>query len=120
MAKSKRRSTSPVPDAVREAVERTVQATVGSAQITRDRAQDAVDEVVKSAGQSRKAMTERVRGAIDERRPVTNEDIRELRTELRAIGRRLDAIEKRLPAPRARRGSSAQGAKKGGGRKRSS
>ena len=39
--------------------------------------------------------------AIDTRRPATYEDIRELKAELRAIGRRLDAIEERLPAQRA-------------------
>ena len=38
--------------------------------------------------------------AIDTRRPATYEDIRELKAELRAIGRRLDAIEERLPARR--------------------
>jgi hypothetical protein len=36
--------------------------------------------------------------AIDERRPATHEDVRELKAELRAIGRRLEAIEKRLAA----------------------
>jgi polyhydroxyalkanoate synthesis regulator phasin len=87
-------------DRVREAVERTVQATVGSAQLTRERAQEAVDEIVRGAEsglrQSRKVVTERVR-ALDERRPVTVEDLREVRAELRAIARRLDAIEERLP-----------------------
>jgi uncharacterized protein Yka (UPF0111/DUF47 family) len=88
-----RRRTNPkeLPDAVREAVERTVQATVGSAERTRD----TVDELVKG---SRKA----VAGAIDERRPATHDDIREIKAELRAIGRRLDAIEERLPAQRKR------------------
>ncbi len=79
-----------MPDAVRDAVERTIQATVGSAQLTRERAQEAVDEIVRG-----------VRGAIEERRPVTHEDIKALRTELRAISRRLEAIEDRLPAKRA-------------------
>jgi hypothetical protein len=73
-------------DAVRDAVERTVQATVGSAERTRD----TVDDLVKG---SRKAVAD----ALDERRPATHEDIRELQAELRAIGRRLDAIEERLP-----------------------
>ena len=97
-------------DRVREAVERTVQATVGSAQLTRVRAQEAVDEIVKGAEsglrQSRKAVTERVR-ALDERRPVTVEDLRDLRAELRAIARRLDAIEERLPAPSRRTASKS-------------
>src|SRR5918999_845278 len=84
-----RRRTTPkeLPDAVRDAVERTVQATVGSAERGRDRAQGAIGAVT---------------GAIDDRLPATNEDIRELRAELRR-----DEIEKRLPA---RKGSS--GAKK--------
>jgi DNA-directed RNA polymerase subunit F len=88
-----RRRTKPkeLPDALREAVERTVQATVGSAERTRE----TVDDLVKG---SRRA----VAGAIDERRPATGEDIREIRAELRAIGRRLDAIEERLPAKRKR------------------
>jgi gas vesicle protein len=86
-----RRRTTPkeLPDAVREAVERTVQATVGSPERTRD----TVDELVRG---SRRAVAE----AIDERRPATHEDIRELKSELRAIARRLEAIEKRLPAKR--------------------
>ena len=87
-----RRPTNPkdVSDAVRDAVERTVQATVGSAERTRERAQGAVDDVVGA-----------VTGAIDDRRPATHEDLRELRAELRAIGRRLDAIEERLPPKRS-------------------
>ena len=90
-----------LPDAVREAVERTLDATRESAQTTRSRAQEAVDELVKSAEAGAGAVRERVRGAIDERRPATSDDLRELRKELRAIGRRLDAIEGRLPAARA-------------------
>jgi hypothetical protein len=58
-----------VPDAVRDAVERTIQATVGSAQTTRERAQEAVDEVVRGAGASAESLRERVLGAIEERRP---------------------------------------------------
>ena len=89
-----------VSEAVREAVERTVHATVGSAQLTRERAQEAVDEVVRSAEAGAEAVQKRVRGAIEERRPVTQEDLKGLRTELRAIAKRLDAIEGRLPPPR--------------------
>jgi hypothetical protein len=85
------------PKELRDAVERTVQATVGSAERSRDRAQgdlanlrDSVDDIVRKA----------VTGALDAR-PATHEDIRELRAELRKIGRRLDAIEERLPAKRS-------------------
>jgi polyhydroxyalkanoate synthesis regulator phasin len=92
-----------LPDAVREAVEKTFQATRGSAQTTRSRAQDAVDEVVRGAEAGAGAVRERVKEAIEERRPATSDDIRELRKELRAIGRRLDRIEERLPAAPKRR-----------------
>jgi ABC-type transporter Mla subunit MlaD len=91
-----KRRTAP-PDALRDAVERTVQATRDSAQETRQRAQGALDELVDTLGRSRSA----VLGALDDRRPATQEDVRELKAELRKIGRRLDAIEKRLPAQRA-------------------
>jgi polyhydroxyalkanoate synthesis regulator phasin len=96
-----RRPSQQVPDAVREAVERTIQATVGSAQITRERAQEAVDEIVRGAGAGAETLRERIAEAFDERRPVTNEDLKEIRSELRAIARRLDSIEKRLPAKRS-------------------
>jgi hypothetical protein len=97
-----------LPDALREAVERTVQATVGSAERGRDRTQGAIDELAEAVDQlvrgaeagltrSRRA----VAGAIEERRPATYDDVRELKAELRAIGRRLDAIEERLPARRS-------------------
>ena len=98
-----RRKTTPkeLPDAVRDAVERTVQATVGSAERGRDRAQGAFGSVT---------------GAIEERLPATNEDIRDLKAELRRINRRLDELEKRLPAKR----SGGQKRSSGGGRKQSS
>ena len=101
---SRRRSTpKELPDAVREAVERTVQATVGSAERSRDRAQGALDGVVdrvRGAEASISRSTRVVTGAIDDRMPATHEDINELKAELRAVARRLDAIEQRLPAPR--------------------
>ena len=96
-----RRPSQQVPDAVREAVERTIQATVGSApKISRERAQEAVDELVRGAGASAESLRGRIADAFDERRPATHDDLKEIRAELRAIGRRLDAIEKRLPAPK--------------------
>ena len=77
-----------LPDAVRDAVERTVQATVGSAERSRSRAQGALDDI---AGM--------VKGGL----PASGEDIREIKAELRRIGRRLEAIEERLPARRQKR-----------------
>jgi polyhydroxyalkanoate synthesis regulator phasin len=104
-----RRPSQQVPDAVRDAVERTLQATVGSAQITRERAQEAVDEIVRGAGASAESLRERIAEAFEERRPATHDDLKEIRTELRAIAKRLDAIEKRLPAPKKSSGSRSTG-----------
>jgi hypothetical protein len=97
-----------LPEAVRDAVDRTFQATRESAETTRTRAQDVVDDVVRGAEAGAQTVRERVRGAIEERRPATSDDIRELRKELRAIGRRLDAIEERLPARRGGGGSKSR------------
>ena len=71
---------------LREAVERTVDATLKGAE--------------ERLTRGRRSMTE----AIEGRRPATNDDIKELKKELRAIGRRLDKIEERLPK---RRGSKS-------------
>ena len=79
-----------IPDALRDAVDRTVQATVE----TRERAQDAVDDLVKGAEKGGRSM----RAAVEDRLPATQDDVREIKAELRRIGRRLDEIEKRLPA----------------------
>jgi hypothetical protein len=124
MAKRPRTSTD-LPDALRDAVDRTVSATVE----TRGRAQDAVDDLVRGAeagvrgaeaGLTRRAGA--VRDAMGERLPATQDDLKELRAELRAIGRRLDAIEQRLPAqpkrkskPKAKQGARAGRAKRSAG-----
>ena len=86
-------------DNLREAVERTVDATVGSAERSRSVAQGALEDLRRS-----------VSGAIEGRRPATSDDIKELKAELRAIGRRLDKIEERLPKKRssAKRTSSSK------------
>ena len=89
---ARKSSSKELPDAVRDAVERTVQATVGSAERSRSRAQDALDDIAGN-------IAGKVKGGL----PATNEDIRDIKTELRRIGRRLDAIEERLPAKRAKR-----------------
>src|SRR5215216_4019942 len=93
-----------LPEALREAVERTVEATLGSAERSRDAAQGALDDLVDTVDDLRKGAEQRlargrrsVSDAIEGRRPASYEDIRELKSELRAIGRRLDAIEERLP-----------------------
>ena len=106
MARRPSRSTE-LPDSLREAVERTVDATLGSAGRSRDAAHNAIDDMVQSVDElrrgaeqgltkGRRSMTEGIEG----RRPASLDDIRELKKELRAIVRRLDAIEERLPAKR--------------------
>ena len=98
---AKRRTTpQQLPDAVREAVERTVQATLGGAQQTRG----ALDEVVSGAEASAKNVRARVREAVEKTRPATSDDIKELRTEIRALSRRLDKLEKK-PARSTKRSS---------------
>jgi sirohydrochlorin ferrochelatase len=99
-----------IPDALREAVERTVQATVE----TRGRAQGAVDDLTGSVDElvkgAEKSLTERrrsVRAAVGERLPATQEDIKEVRAELRRITRRLAAIEKHLEQGSGRSGGSS-------------
>jgi polyhydroxyalkanoate synthesis regulator phasin len=106
MARRPSRSTE-LPDSLREAVERTVDATLGSAGRSRDAAQSALDDMVQSVDELRRGAEERIAKrrrsmteAIEGRRPASLDDIRELKNELRAIARRLDAIEERLPAKR--------------------
>jgi hypothetical protein len=97
-----------IPDALREAVERTVQATTETRDRARGRAQDAVDdlagtvdEMVRGAERNISAGRRSVRAVVGERLPATQEDVKALHAELRTIARRLDAIEERLPAPRS-------------------
>jgi polyhydroxyalkanoate synthesis regulator phasin len=106
MARRPSRS-SELPDSLRDAVERTVDATLGSAGRSREAAQSALDDMVQSVDELRRGAEERLsKGrrsmteAIEGRRPANLDDIRELKAELRAIARRLDAIEERLPAKR--------------------
>jgi chromosome segregation ATPase len=97
------------PAELRDAVERTVQATLGSAERQRDRTQGALDEIAGTVDNLRKgaeASLAKGRRAIEDRRPATHEDLRDIKAELRKIGRRLDAIEERLPARRRKQSSS--------------
>jgi hypothetical protein len=103
------------PAELREAVERTVQATLGSAERQRERTQGALDELAGTVEQLRKGAgaglargRRAVADAIESGRPASYDDIRELQAELRRIARRLDAIEERLPAKRSRAGSTAK------------
>jgi hypothetical protein len=70
-----------IQDALREAVDRTVRASMD----TRDRAQGAAEGVAGS-----------VRSAVEDRLPVTQDDMKALRAELARVDRRLQEIERRL------------------------
>jgi hypothetical protein len=93
------------PDSpLRDAVERTVQVTLDSAERQRDRTQATIDEIAGTVDNLRKgagAGLARGRRALENSRPATHEDLRELKSELRQIAKRLDALEERLPAKRA-------------------
>lgn len=114
-----------MPDSVRRAVERTVQSTVGSAGLTRDRAQEIVDEVVRRAEQSaaragrgvresveagqRRAeaaagVGDRLREAIP--RVATRDDVRKLQRAVERLEKRLDDLEAKVGKPRPARRST--------------
>jgi len=84
---------------VRTAVDKTVQATVGQAQMTRERAQELVDELAAAAG--------RVREALDDIRVPTGEDVRALRARVADLEARVAELERtRRPQQRSSRRSS--------------
>lgn len=99
-----------ISEALREAVERTVQATVetgGRAQGAVDDLAGSVDDIVRGAEKGISARRRSVRAAVEDRLPATQEDVRELRTELRTIARRLEAIENSLAGEPPKRTSRA-------------
>lgn len=71
-------------EAVRAAVDEAVAAAAGQAQ----RAQGLVGELGQAAG--------RMRGALDDLRPPTADEVRALRREVRELADRLDALERRV------------------------
>lgn len=69
-------------DAVRQAVDQAFQS---QTQVPRERIADLVDELSQTAG--------RLRGAVDDLRPASAEDLKALRAEVRALARRVEALE---------------------------
>ena len=109
-----------------------MQATLGGAEQTRGRAQEALDEVVSGAEQGAKTVRARVRKTVEATRPATADDIRALRREIRALAKRVEALEgkggtatssrrsaaaKPKPKPKAKpkRSTTASGAKRSAG-----
>jgi len=90
MPKKKDKPDSSRTDSVRSAVDQAFQA--GQAQFSRERAQEVVEELAQAAG--------RVRDVIDDFRPTTGEELRELRERIERIEARLASIEQ-APKPRA-------------------
>ena len=103
-----------VPDAVRRAVERTFQSTLGSGPLTRERAQGLADDVLRRAEESaaragrgvRKAgvrqreaaagVGDRLRDAIAEIRSIGGDEIGQLRSEVEQLRLRIDELEQKL------------------------
>ena len=77
-------------EALRTAVDRTVAATVGQAGVTRERAQELVEEVAQAAG--------KVRDVLEDLRVATKDDLRDISGRLSKIEKRLDALEKSASA----------------------
>jgi hypothetical protein len=99
-----------LPEAVREAVERTIQSTLGGAAQTRGRAQEALDDVVHGAEAGAKNVRKRAREAVEATVPATSADIRELRDEIKRLEKRVKELEGKKPASKpAGRGPRAAG-----------
>jgi polyhydroxyalkanoate synthesis regulator phasin len=118
-----------LPDALRRAVERTFQSTVGSATLTRERAQELADDVLHRAEESAARAGRGVREAGHRPRDAAagvgdrvreligdigsgNEEVVQLREELSRLNRRIDDLERKLSASRSQ--SSRTGARAAG------
>ena len=87
-----------VPEAVRWAVERTFASTLGTANVTRERTQDLVDDVIRSAeagGRRASELRDRLREVISDLRLATGDDIKSLKAEIKKLGDRVAALEHR-------------------------
>ncbi|MCW3046294.1 MAG: hypothetical protein JWO74_578 [Solirubrobacterales bacterium] len=93
MAKNADKQRQTRAESVRAAAAQAFSATAGQAQMTRERAQELADELAGAAG--------RVRDALDELRPPSGDDVRELQAEVRNLQARVKALEEaRAPAKR--------------------
>lgn len=101
--KSRKAAAQNVPESVRDAVQRTVNATVGSvdevvrrSQVTRGRAEKAIDELMS---------------AFEDRLPASHDEVKRLSKEVADLKKRVAALEKRVPK-KAVRSSAASGTAK--------
>jgi polyhydroxyalkanoate synthesis regulator phasin len=88
-------------DALRTAVDQTFHAAAGQAQLTRDRAQELVDELSQTAT--------RVRDLLDDLRPPSADETRALHDDLRALERRVAKLERQGKAGQAKAGGKPAG-----------
>src|SRR3954466_3553840 len=80
-------------EAVRQAVDEAFQAAAGQAQVPRERAQDVVDELAGAAG--------RLRDVLEDLRPPSTDEIRDLRAEVRSLADRVARLEQgQAPTPK--------------------
>ena len=86
--KDKSREPADVVEAVRGAVERTFQATAGQTEGARDRGRNLLDDVASAAT--------RIRESFDDLRVL--EDVRGMRAEIEALGKRVAELEKKQAA----------------------
>src|SRR4051812_45245554 len=98
--KDKQPDASDVVDRVRGAVERTFQATSGSAGPARDAGRSVLDELASAA--------QRIRESFDDLRVL--EDVRGLRSEIEALSKRVAELERAAAAPAAKPGRPARAA----------
>jgi polyhydroxyalkanoate synthesis regulator phasin len=101
-----------VADALRDAVERTLQATAGSASTTRERASELLDEVTRRGREAREELTRRGQEAGVGIARAGKEASAELGRRLEELERRLASVEEALrdePEGRAGQGGPTSG-----------
>lgn len=100
-----------LPDAVRRAVERTFQSTLGSRALSRERAQELVDEVVRQAeaGAARAG-----RGVREAGHRLTGSETEDLKGEVERLRRRVNRLERELRERKATGDKNKSGRKQKG------
>lgn len=109
MARSNR--TREAADALRTAVDKTVQQTLGQATASRGKAQERALDLVDDVSQA----ATRLRDSLEDLRVATKEDVREVESRLTSIEQRIAALEQAAKAaaekPSAKRSTKAKNRK---------